>query len=101
MPNKDASVFGVVLLLAILSMLGFVIHVCHTPDSDADNYASLQSCIEDNKQVLVNLKSDSNIPSQERKLRIAYTKKKISACREQLPRYLRYKDVEEPKTIKH
>lgn len=102
--ERTAVVLGLlcVIVFAAISALVFsVLHIktsLNSADGEAQYSEQLQ-CIRDNKKLLATLRIDSTLPMQERLLRSKYTRAKIARCREDLPRYLRYKDLESDKKV--
>ena len=98
--ERTAGVLSLLCVIAFAAISALVFSVLHIKTSlnstDGDSqYSEQLQCVHDNKKLLASLHRDSTLPSQERLLRIQYTKTKIARCREALPQYLRYKDIEQ------
>lgn len=105
--TKNERMTGVLSLLCVTSVAAIftlVLSIVHIKTSIVKangkaQYSEQLQCIRDNKKLLATLRIDSTLPMQERLLRSKYTRAKIARCREDLPRYLRYKDLESDKKV--
>ena len=90
------SLLCVIAFAAISALVFSVLHIKTSLNNTAGEaqYSEQLQCVSDNKKLLTSLRNDSTLPTQERLLRMQYTKAKIAHCREVLPQYLRYKDIE-------
>lgn len=98
-----ASFIGILIIVTLAIITFSCLSVENVLQGDSTNTVNTQysdqiQCISDNKKLLSDLRKDSTLPSRERLLRVQYTKSKISKCREELPRYIRYRDLDSTNT---